>query len=166
MKSRKQLTLFVSEFESKEIERIRKKFNIDQFKLIKAHITLCREDELMQFEKVMSNLKKLDFKSFFLNIGNPILFSNNDGIILPVIGNVETFISLRNEILNGVIEVPRDQKPHITIMHPRNSACTDQVFETISNLKFPTRLIFKKISLIEQTLDVPWSILEQYNLKN
>jgi len=115
--TRKQITLFVAENQSFEIEKVREKFNIDQFKLIKTHITLCREDELEQFEKVIINLNKLDFKSFFLKIGKPILFSNDNGVLLPIIGNTETFIALRNKILNGIIENPRNQEPHITLKY-------------------------------------------------
>ena len=48
---RRQLTLFLSESCSSEIEKCRERFNLEQFKLIKAHITLCREDEIEQLKQ-------------------------------------------------------------------------------------------------------------------
>jgi len=43
---RKQITIFLDETEAIPIEAIRKRFNPRQYKLIKSHITLCREDEI------------------------------------------------------------------------------------------------------------------------
>ena len=163
---RRQLTLFLSESCSSEIEKCREKFNSEQFKLIKAHITLCREDEIEELEKINANLNKMCFKSFDLKIGKPIRFSDNKGVLIPVVGNEVIFQNLRTEILNGVIEFPRSQKPHITIMHPRNSSCTTEIFQTITNLKFPNKLRFNKINLIEQTFGESWTILKEYKLKN
>lgn len=165
-KKRRQLTLFVSESESSEIEKCREQYNLDQFKLIKAHITLCREDELEQLEKIKANLNKMCFNSFDIELGKPIRFSNHEGVLIPVVGNEVLFQNLRAEVLKGIIEIPRNQKPHITIMHPKNSSCDNQLFETISKIEFPNKLRFNKINLIEQILGESWSILEEYNLKN
>lgn len=161
---RRQLTLFLSEIDSSEIEKCREKYNLEQFKLIKAHITLCREDEIEQLEKIKANLNKICFKSFDLEFGKPILFSENKGVLIPVVRNEVVFQNLRVEILNGIIKLPRSQKPHITLMHPRNSTCNNEIFETIVNLKLPTKLRFSKISLIEQTFGRSWEILEEYKL--
>ena len=51
--NRIQLTLFVDPKEAVTIERVRQEFNPGQFKLIKAHVTLCREDEIQDLEKVV-----------------------------------------------------------------------------------------------------------------
>lgn len=163
---RRQLTLFLSESSSSEIEKCREKYNLEQFKLINAHITLCREDEIEQLERINDNLNKLCFNSFDLEIGKPIRFSDYKGVLIPIIGNEVIFQNLRAEVLNGIIEFPRNQKPHITIMHPRNSSCTDEIFETINNLKLPNKLKFNKISLIEQTFGESWAVLQEYKLKN
>ena len=52
---RRQLTLFVGEKDAITIEQIRQKFNPLQFKLIKSHVTLCREDEIENLEQVIEN---------------------------------------------------------------------------------------------------------------
>lgn len=55
-KRRRQLTLFVDEKQSVTIESIRQKFNPQQYRLIKAHVTLCREDEIESIDTVLYNL--------------------------------------------------------------------------------------------------------------
>jgi len=163
---RRQLTLFLPESNSSDIEKCRAKFNIEQFKIIRAHITLCREHEIDQLEKVKHYLENLNFTSFYLELGKPIRFSGDKGVLISVFGNDELFQKLRTHILSGIIEYPETHEPHITIMHPRNSTCTDEIFDTILNLTFPTKLRFDKISLIEQTLGEKWNVLEEYKLEN
>ncbi|WP_445737605.1 2'-5' RNA ligase family protein [Mariniflexile sp.] len=165
-KIRTQLTLFVREIENFEIEKIRKTYNIEQYKLIKSHITLCRDDELNQLEKIKLNLEKLNFNSFFIYLGNPILFSNGRGVLIPIIGNHLEFQNLRRQILSGTNENPRNQEPHITLMHPGNSTCTNETFKIIQNTNFPAILKLDKINLIEQTNGDKWSILQEYKLNN
>ena len=164
--NRIQLTLFVSEIENLEIEKIRKKHNMEQYKLIKSHLTLCREEELNDLDLIKLNLEKLNFNTFCLSFGKPIRFSNGKGVLIPAIGDCTVFNNLRAHILSGIIEKPRNQEPHITVMHPRNSTCTNEIFEIIENTNFSTVLKFDKISLIEQTNEENWSILQEYKLKN
>lgn len=84
-----QLTLFIDETESKEIEQIRQEFNPEQYQLIKSHITLCREDEIEQIEKVILNLKRLKFNCLTIAFGKVVRFSNEKGVLIPAIGNCE-----------------------------------------------------------------------------
>ena len=58
---RKQLTLFL-ENSNEIIEDLRAKYNHEQFNLISAHITLCREDEIEQIEKIIDRMKSIQFK--------------------------------------------------------------------------------------------------------
>lgn len=64
----------------------------------------------------------------------------------------------------GVVDKPRRQEPHITLMHPRNSNCTDKIFEIIENVNLPTQLNFKTISLIEQINGRQWTVLKIFYL--
>jgi asparagine synthetase B (glutamine-hydrolysing) len=161
-----QLTLFIDGNEATEIERIRKEFNSEQYDLIKAHVTLCREDELEQIEKVITNLKKSDHACITVYFVNPVRVSDGKGVLLSGAGNNEPFQNLREKILNGIIETPRIHEPHITLMHPRNAACTDEIFAQIEKYSFPKRIEFKKISLIEQEPGMKWSVLKEFELRN
>jgi len=76
--------------------------------------------------------------------------------------NIE-FIELRETIL-GKNKNLKEQFPHVTLMHPRNSKCDDEKFEEILNRELPTELEFEKISLIEQNNGGKWKILSEFNI--
>jgi 2'-5' RNA ligase len=161
---RLQLTLFIDEQQQAIIEKIRMQFNPVQYGLIKAHVTLCREDELEQMDKVMLNLTMLNFKSISINFGKPVRFSDGKGVLLPVIGNNNNFHQLRTAVLQGVIKNPRHHQTHITLLHPRNATCTDAIFEQIVQEEFPGKINFKRISLIEQVMENKWQLLKEFEL--
>ena len=161
-KKRIQLTLFVSESDSETIEHIRKKFNPKQFELIKSHVTLCREEELENLARIVENLNQLKSSPIVIPFEKVKRFSEGKGVLLPAKkGNVD-FDNLRHTVLKGIIDNPKKQEAHITLMHPRNSTCTDILFETIQNVSFPKILTFNKITLIAQEMDEPWSIIKEF----
>lgn len=161
---RKQLTLFIDQSQAKAIEKIRLTFNPKQYALIKSHVTLCREDELEPLESVLRTLSSLDHAPIVLPLGPVKRFAENKGVLIPTIGEDIDFHQLRAKILTGLVDVPRIQKPHITLMHPRNSTCTDQIFDTIQQVSLPQRLRFTKISLIEQEIGKQWHTLREFEL--
>ncbi len=163
-KKRIQLTLFVEKDESAAIEQIREKFNPEQYKLIKSHVTLCREDELVPLEKVMQNLENLHYPCFTIEFGPIIRFSEAKGILLPASSGYEQFQTLRTLILKGIVNHPTKTEPHITLMHPRNSTCTHDIFNHIAQIKIPGKFLFKKISMIEQEENNKWEIFNEYKL--
>lgn len=164
-KTRLQLTLFIDDGESESIEKIRKEFNPKQYELIKSHVTLCREDELEQIEKVILNLEKLNIGFITVDFGNVIRFSDGVGVLIPAVDDNQQFHQLRKAVLQGLIEQPRRHEPHITLMHPRNSTCTDSIFEQIEKMQLPQKIEFRKISLIEQELGIKWRVLKEFELK-
>ena len=164
-KIRRQLTLFLEPKDAEIIEKIRKTYNPLQFGLIKAHVTLCREDEIENLEKVKSNLISIDYQEFEIEFGKIARFENGKGLFLPAKAEHPLFDNLRKQILNKIIAEPRAQEPHITLLHPRNSTCTDEIFDEVVKMDLPSKFTFNKISLIEQEADGTWRILEEYNLK-
>lgn len=162
--NRIQLTLFVQEQEAGAIESIRRRFNPLQFDLIKSHVTLCREDELQQMERVMQNLEQLIHPPLQIGFGSPLRVEKGKGLLLPAISGQPVFQQLRKKILSGLIPEPRALEPHITLMHPRNSTCTDAVMQEIDPLKLPSLLTFSRISLIVQHNGRPWQTLCSFEL--
>jgi len=156
MATRKQLTLFV---ENQTIEEIRTKFNPKQHAIISAHVTLCREDELEDLENVIANMRarKID-KPIKISFNEVIRFENGKGVLIPAASENNDFHKLRSDILNS----PRHHSPHITLMHPRNSICTDVIFEEIKSYNLPTEFSFNKISLIEQKDQGKWRLLNEF----
>lgn len=162
---RQQLTLFLDKKDAIEIESIRRRYNPKQQQLIDSHVTLCREDESANINEILDNLHKLDISIITIQFGPVIRFDNNRGVLLPASGENEEFHELRKKILgvsNGLI---RRHEPHITLMHPRNSNCTDKDFETIKSFNLPKNLKFHHVSLIEQIDGGKWQIINKFNLK-
>ena len=162
---RQQLTLFVDKKDACEIESIRNKFNPRQQQLIDSHVTLCREDEIANIDKVLDNLQNLDSSIITIQFGQATRFDNNKGVLLPASGDNEKFHQLREKILTALYMPVRRHEPHITLMHPRNSNCTDEVFEEIKSVNLPTRIKFDTVSLIEQIEGRQWQIIHRFNLK-
>jgi 2'-5' RNA ligase superfamily len=165
-KTRTQLTLFINEKDAKIIEEIRQKFNPKQYELIQSHVTLCREDELENMAQILHNLSHLKHNPITINFGNIILFSDKKGVLIPALKNNKSFQNLRKNILKGIIENPRIQEPHITLMHPRNATCTDEIFTGIQKYDLPNAVKFTKISLIEQEIGGKWVVLKEFELEN
>ncbi len=159
-----QLTLFVSENVSAAIEAIRRQYNPVQQSLIAAHVTLCREDELIDIKQVLQNLEQLDFPAIMIRFGKPERFDEGKGVLLPALEENTSFQELRKTILKGVIEQPRNHQPHITLMHPRNSLCADELFQEISKHELPATIQFNSISLIEQVDGGIWKLIQTFEL--
>jgi hypothetical protein len=165
---RRQLTLFPEPADVLIIEQIRQEFNPLQFELIKAHVTLCREDEIENLEQVLSNLLLLiqTQQNIYIEFGKVARFDNGKGLFLPATNDNKQFENLRKQVLTGLIDHPRKQEAHITLMHPRNSTCTDHIFELVEKINLPAKLEFKQISLIEQENGGQWKILKNFELQN
>lgn len=161
---RKQLTLFVNPKEAESIEQVRQEFNPRQYELIQSHVTLCRENEIHHLDLVISNLLSLTKEEIVIEFGKAIRFDDGKGLLLPAIAGNEGFQGLRREVLAGINGMVRSEVPHITLMHPRNSTCTDEIFQHIEKLHLPRQLSFSKISLIEQAYGGKWKILQEFQM--
>jgi 2'-5' RNA ligase len=164
--TRIQLTLFLNSTISETIEGIRAKYNPLQFGLINSHVTLCREDELENIDQVLENLKELKSKPITITFESAMRFSEGKGVLVPASINNKSFDELRAAVLKRIIENPRNHEPHITLMHPRNSNCTDPIFEEIKMVELPKKIVFDTISLIEQKKGEKWKVLKEYQLKH
>lgn len=163
---RQQLTLFVDKKYAREIESIRKKFNPRQHQLIDSHVTLCREDEIVNIDNVLDNLQNLDLSPITIQFGQATKFDNNKGVLLPASGINEQFHQLREKILVALNMPVRRHEPHITLMHPRNATCTDKTFDEIKTVNLPTSLKFDTVSLIEQIDGGQWQVINRFTLKS
>jgi len=162
---RKQLTIFLDKTEAIPIESIRQKFNLKQYQLIKSHITICREDEIEDLQRIQNNLENIQKVEFELQTHGLKRFSEDKGVLISLKDEKREFRKLRELILKNGKSIPREQKAHITLMHPRNSTCDDEKFEEIKKTKIPKTLSIRKISLIEQEAGKKWKILKEYYLK-
>jgi 2'-5' RNA ligase len=162
---RRQLTLFVEAKDAKNIEKIRQDFNPEQRKIIKSHVTLCRENEIEDLDQVITNLLRLAHTHITIEFGQVIRFNDGKGVLLPAKGDYVEFQDLRRLILPGLKDNAGIQQPHITLMHPGNSTCTHTIFRQIKKINLPVKLAFKCISLIEQEDGGQWKILQEFKCK-
>lgn len=159
---RRQLTLFISD-QDEVIEKIRSEFNPVQFALIAAHVTLCRENEIEKLETVISNIQSLTLdKPLSIEFNSVERFENGKGLMITGKKKNDDFQTLRKKVLSGTQEINQHYMPHITLMHPRNSTCTDVIFDHIKGLQLPAAIDFDTISLIEQTDGERWKIVRQF----
>jgi 2'-5' RNA ligase len=161
--TRQQLTLFINE--GRELfESVRARYNPMQQALIAAHMTLCREDELLLLPKVVDNIRSLRLQPITVTLGPPERFAEGRGLFLPGVGENAGFHELRRQLLKGVLSNPRHQHPHITLIHPRNGLCTTAIFEALKKYTFPAQLRFHRISLIFQQGENAWQLQEEFDL--
>ena len=163
-RKRQQLTLFIRPEDASAIESIREKYNPEQQRLIAAHVTLCREDEIENLDPVLHNLQQLAAAPISIQFGSVTRFDDGKGLLIPAKGINDAFDQLRLQILAGTNTKVRQHEPHITLMHPRNSTCTDEIFEHIRNIHFPRSLHFDSIALIEQEDGGVWVVSNIFKL--
>ena len=143
-----------------QLEMLRTQFNPIQARLIPAHVTLCREDEVADWKDLESRIQAALPIGITLNFGSAVRDGNL--VYLPVVSGVEEFDSLRHRLLGQEGTTPRKQTPHITIIHPRNGICTDDAFAEISARLQSFTVTLREISLIEQTNGGPWRKLAHF----
>jgi 2'-5' RNA ligase len=155
MLKRRQASLFlVDQF---QIEAVRSRYNPIQARLIPAHVTLCREDEVCDWETLRSKLESLRPFEITLTFGIPVREGNF--VYLPVVDGLDLYQDFRRRVLS---KDARIQMPHLTLIHPRNGVCTDEIFADISaTFLAPFRYTFREILLIEQEDGSVWNVLSR-----
>lgn len=150
MQTRRQASLYLND--APLIESVRMRFNPAQAKLIPAHVTLIREDEVADWDELHQQLKSVGDIELTLQFGAPKREANL--VYLPVVSGTYEFDELRSALLPGT--TPRKHNPHLTVIHPRNGICTDAIFEEILDALSAFEATFTTVSLIEQTDGGPW----------
>lgn len=161
--TRRQLSMYVPSAMSADLEELRRTLDPIQSRLIPAHVTLCREDEVHQLSEseLRVRLSNTQLRPITLHFGRPELFADH-GILLNCIGAVGDFRLLREHLLGST--TIREQRPHITLAHPRNPKSHGNSLANASRLPEPLSITFPTIQLIEQHGVQPWKVLQQFEL--
>ncbi len=145
-----------------EVEAVRLRYNPIQARLIPAHVTLCREDEVTDWEAFRARLESLRPFEITLTFGAPV--REHDFVFLPVLEGLDDFQLFRRRLLQTEA---RNQTPHVTLIHPRNGTCTDEIFADISaTIISPFQRSFREVMLIEQEDGGVWSVVSRVGLSN
>jgi 2'-5' RNA ligase len=160
--SRRQLSMYVPRDAAREIEAVRRVVDPAQSRLIPAHVTLCREDELGDLASVRARLRSAPFGPLTLRFGRPVAFAGH-GLLLECVEGEGRFRALREYLLApGRV---REQRPHITLAHPRNPRSEGNSPGNTSALPEVVEVTFPSVYLIEQDGAEPWRLLEEYELR-
>ncbi|MCY1018176.1 2'-5' RNA ligase family protein [Pyxidicoccus sp. MSG2] len=157
------MTLFVPGPLAAEIEAVRHVVDPIQKRLIPAHVTLCREDELGRLSEMELDARLLSphLKPVTLRFGEPEAFHGH-GIVMYGIEGLEDFRFLRQTIL-GALDL-KPQRPHITLAHPRNPQAPGNSLDRAAGLRTLPPINFNTLCLIEQVMGSPWQVLRSIEL--
>ena len=160
--TRKQLILFVPSTKRSMIEYVRSTYDPKASDLIDAHVTLVREHEVNDWELIGQKLKELTAIHIPLQFKPPFR-PNGGGVLLLANGNSKEYYQYREYLLERQPGEVYEQKPHITLMHPRTSTSTNAQFSLIAKLMLPQEITFTEISIIEQEQGKPWNELHKFS---
>ena len=153
---RRQLTLFVSPGAAPWLEPLRQQLDPLQFALIAAHVTLCREDEIVDLDFEALRDRLAGFGPLTLTFGPAQRFGLH-GVLLPCIDGAAAYQHLRELVLGD--RAIRKPEPHLTLAHPRNPRSPGNVDSLMVSHPAPLTLDFHAVALIEQRGAHPWITL-------
>jgi 2'-5' RNA ligase len=153
---RLQCSLFVPRDVAADLEAIRRILDPVQSRLIPAHVTLCREDELgaLSLDDLQARLRHAP-GPITLRFGPPEAFGEH-GLLLPAIGGIDDFQSLRELVLAD--RGARPHVPHLTLAHPRNPKSAGNSRDATAPLRAGLTIAFDVIQFIEQVDNAPWTV--------
>lgn len=158
--SRRQATLFLQR--PSWVNKIRLDLNPAQARLIDAHVTLCREDEVSDWEELGRRLLDLQPHAVTLKFGPP--HRDGDLVYIPCVGSTSAFDDLRYMLLGIASAKPRKHNPHITLIHPRNGICSDAGFASIISVFEPFSYTFDEVAFIQQENSSIWETVQTFRL--
>lgn len=160
---RRQLTLFLAGEPAAAVEAVRRVVDPEQYRLIPAHVTLCREEEVatIPLEEIEARLAAGPARRITLAFGRAEPFSGH-GIELRCVAGGAEFQALR-ELLLASREIARP-RPHITLAHPRNPRAAGNSLDAAGALPPRWQIRLSWIHLIEQDGHQPWRRLAMFEL--
>lgn len=161
--TRLQLSLYVPPPVAALLEAVRVRVDPVQARLIPAHVTLCREDELggLTPEALAARCAARDIAPLTLGFGRPEGFQGH-GILLRCTTGEPAYHALRQRLLGG--GAIRRAKPHLTLAHPRNPQVPGDTLAIAATLPEGLRITFDVARLIEQAPGAPWRVLAEFPL--
>jgi hypothetical protein len=154
--ARVQLSLFAPPYSGADLEAIREIVDPVQRRLIPAHVTLCREDELgaISLHALQQRLRHAS-GPLTLHFGPPVRFGEH-GILMPCVDGTDDFQALRAVVLAD--RHARPHLPHLTLAHPRNPKAPGNDLGATAALRAGLALTFEEVHLIEQVDGEPWAV--------
>ena len=155
---RRQLTLFLPPDQRAIVEPIRHRLDPQQHAIIQAHVTLCRDNELVPWQVINQRLASLGDFSITMQFGEPQLLPDGCVLLRPTRG-AEQYQDLRQSILGSSANA---HGAHITLLHPRNAGGVIYNLAEIAPALAGLTATFRTIAIIEQYGSGPWLVQQEY----
>jgi hypothetical protein len=154
----------LTEAVAKDVESVRRLLDPIQASLIRAHVTLCREDELEKLGSLELEARLRDYEpgALSLRFGPPERFHEH-GMLLPCVEGQEDFQALRRWVLSSSAAKPH--AAHITLAHPRNPKSAGNTSENATLLARGLSVTFPAVALIRQQGSAAWEQLSEYQFR-
>ena len=156
--TRRQLTLFLPPAQQATVEPIRQRLDPQQHAIIRAHVTLCREDELEPWQLLGQRLANLGGFAVTMQFGEPQVLQDGCVLLRPTRG-AEQYQHLRRSILGPLANA---HGAHITLLHPRNAAGVIYDLAEIATPLAGLTATFRTVALIERRGSGPWLVRQEY----
>jgi hypothetical protein len=143
------------------VEPLRQELDPVQRALIAAHVTLCREDEVVDLDVTVLRDRLARATPLALSFGPAQRFGGH-GVLLPCIEGAAAFQQLRVQALGT--RAIREPEPHLTLAHPRNAHARGNEDWRLAEIAVPLRLVFREVALIEHYSTDPWVVRDTLRL--
>ena len=129
-----------------------------QHTLISAHVTLCRDEELVAWQIIEQRLASLGKFTVTMQFGEPQVLPDG-GVLMRATQGAGQYQHLRQIILGSSAG---SHDPHITLLHPRNAAGVAYNLAEMAPMLAGLRITFRTVALIEQHGVAPWSVRQEF----
>lgn len=140
------------------MEPIRQRLDPRQHAIIPAHVTLCRDDELLAWQDIGPCLAALGRFAIRLQFGAPQVLADGGVLLRPTHG-MELFQELRRAVLGPSAN---SHGAHITLLHPRNAAGVACDLSDIAAKLAGLTAVFRTVAVIEQNGPGPWLMRQEF----
>lgn len=152
MKPRRQLALFLANPAKDLIDRVRQRVDPVQFARISAHVTLCYDDEVQDWNYVADCLDAFAPEAIqfsFAVEGARSFAAEGKGIYLGITEQSGFYALARARLLATSSSARKQVQPHVTLLHPRNARDGADGWPLVDTMVFPERILLHQVSLIE-----------------
>ncbi len=157
---RRQLTLFVEGSSAERLDSLRRTLDPVQASLIRSHVTVCREDEILGIDadQLLSLARHWPHGPLSLTFGPARRFGGH-GILLPCQVGSDRFNRLRQWLLRD--SSARQHEAHITLAHPRNPQSAANTDAALESCPRDLAVTLGAVTLIEQSDTSAWKVIDE-----
>ena len=149
------------------IDHVRQRMDPVQFAKIPAHVTLCYDDEIQDWNYVAGCFEALAPEGIRFNFtveGARSFAAEGKGIYLGIAEQSGFYTLARSRLLATSSSARKQVRPHITLLHPKHARDGADGWTLVDSMGFPERILIHQISLIELR-ESAWTVVRVWGIK-